>query len=309
MTDYGHDLRLGVMLEPGADWGREVLPLAELSEQAGLDLVSLPDHPYWTKWLDTMTLLAAIVARTSRVTVLSNLANLPLRPPVTLARTAATLDILSGGRFELGLGTGAQQLLDHISADGGPRRSAGESVQALDEAMQVIRKLWSGDGDVRFDGKHYRLAGTAAGPRPAHDIGIWTGAYQPRMLRLVGRTADGWVPSSPFLPPESLPQASRIIDEAAAEAGRSPRDVVRVYNIEGTFSAAGGGFLNGPPGAWAEQLAALTLSQGISVYILHRAGSADFIRQFAAEVAPAVRQIVARERGSRHPGVSAPAQA
>jgi alkanesulfonate monooxygenase SsuD/methylene tetrahydromethanopterin reductase-like flavin-dependent oxidoreductase (luciferase family) len=302
MTDYGHELRLGVMLEPGAGWGQQVLPLAELSEQAGLDLVSLADHPYWTTRLDTMALLAAIVARTSRVTVLPNLANLPLRPPVTLARTAATLDILSGGRFELGLATGAQQLWDHITADGGPRRSAGESVAALDEAIGVIRALWSGDGDVRQDGTHYGLAGVPAGPRPAHDIGIWTGAYQPRMLRLAGRTADGWVPSSPGLPPEQLPAANRIIDDAATEAGRSPRDVLRVYNIEGTFAAAGSGFLNGPPAAWAEQLAELALAQGISVFILYRVGSADVIRQFAAEVAPAVRQLVARERGDGPPG-------
>jgi alkanesulfonate monooxygenase SsuD/methylene tetrahydromethanopterin reductase-like flavin-dependent oxidoreductase (luciferase family) len=124
MADYGHELRFGVMLQPGADWRRDVLALAELAEQEGLDLVSLPDHPYWTDRLDTMTLLGAIVARTSRVRVFSNLANLPLRPPLTLARAAATLDILSDGRFELGLATGAQQMWEYITADGGPRRSA-----------------------------------------------------------------------------------------------------------------------------------------------------------------------------------------
>jgi alkanesulfonate monooxygenase SsuD/methylene tetrahydromethanopterin reductase-like flavin-dependent oxidoreductase (luciferase family) len=284
---------------PLADWARDVLALAELIEQAGLDLVSLPDHPYWTERLDTMTMLATIVARTTRVTVFPNLADLPLRPPVTLARTAAALDILSGGRFELGLATGTQQFWDRILADGGPRRGPGESIAALEEAMQVIRALWAADGDVRFDGTHYQLAGTASGPRPAHGISIWTGAYQPRMLRLVGRAADGWVPSSPYLPPERFGAANRIIDEAAAEAGRSPRDVVRVYNIAGTFAATGTGFLNGPPGAWVQQLTELTLSQGVSVYLLYQAGSADLIRQFAAEVAPAVRELVAKERGSR----------
>jgi alkanesulfonate monooxygenase SsuD/methylene tetrahydromethanopterin reductase-like flavin-dependent oxidoreductase (luciferase family) len=297
MTDYGHDLRFGAMLMPSGDQAREVLALAELTERAGLDLVSLSDHPYWTQRLDTMALLATIAARTTRVTVFPNLANLPLRPPVTLARTAAALDILSGGRFELGLGTGAQQMWDDIVADGGPRRGPGESIVALGEAMQVIRALWAADGDVRFDGTHYQLAGTASGPRPAHDISIWTGAYQPRMLRLIGRAGDGWVPSSPYLPPKRFPEANRIIDEAAVAAGRAPRDVVRVYNIAGTFAASGSGFLTGPPRAWAEQLAELTLTQGISVYILYQVDSADIIRQFAAEVAPAVRQIVAGERG------------
>jgi len=301
MTDYGHELRFGAMLSPEGDYAHEFLALAEAAELAGLDLVSLSDHPYWTQRLDTMTLLATIAARTTRVTLFPNVANLPLRPPVTLARTAAALDILSGGRFELGLGTGAQQMWDDIVADGGPRRGAGESIAALDEAMQVIRALWAADGAVRFDGAHYQLAGTAGGPRPAHDISIWAGGYQPRMLRLIGRAADGWVPSSPYLPPERLGEANRIIDEAAAAAGRAPGDVVRVYNIAGTFGGPGAGFLNGPPRAWAEQLAELTLGQGMSVFVLYLAASADLIRRFAAEVAPAVREIVAKERGTSGP--------
>ena len=296
MADYGHEPRFGVLLEAGADWGQQVLPLAELAEQTGLDLVSLPDHPYWTDRLDTLALLSAIVARTSRVTVFPNLANLPLRSPLTLARTAATLDIISGGRFELGLATGVQQLWEHIVADGGPQRTAGESVAALDEAITIIRASWAASADVRFKGEHYQIPGAVGGPRPAHDISIWVGAYQRRMLQLVGRAADGWVPSSPGMPPERLAEANRVIDEAAVAAGRSPRDVVRVYNIEGTFDGSGDGFLQGPPRTWAERLTSLTLTEGVSCYMLYRVGSADLIRQFAAEVAPAVREAVAAER-------------
>jgi alkanesulfonate monooxygenase SsuD/methylene tetrahydromethanopterin reductase-like flavin-dependent oxidoreductase (luciferase family) len=298
MSDYGHVLRFGTMLSPATDWPGEVLALAELTERVGLDLVSLSDHPYWTSRLDTMTLLATIAARTTRVSVFPNCANLPLRPPVTLARTAATIDILSGGRFELGVAAGAQQFWDSILADGGPRRSAGESLAALEEAIQVIRALWAADGGVRFGGAHYQLAGTAGGPPPAHDISITVGGYQPRMLRLIGRAADGWIPSSPYLPPERLPAANAIIDEAAAAAGRAPRDVVRAYNVAGTFATSATGFLNGPPRLWAEQLAEVALACGVSVFILYQAGSADLIRQFAAEVAPAVRQIVDQERGA-----------
>jgi hypothetical protein len=149
---------------------------------------------------------------------------------------------------------------------------------------------------VRFDGEHYRLDGVKPGPFPVHDMNIWLGAYQPRMLRLTGRVADGWVPSSPGLPPERLAEANRIIDEAAAGAGRSPEAVRRVYNIDGDFAGTGSGFLQGPPKVWVEQLAELTLTEGMSVYILYRVGSADVIRQFAAEVAPAVREIVTAER-------------
>jgi alkanesulfonate monooxygenase SsuD/methylene tetrahydromethanopterin reductase-like flavin-dependent oxidoreductase (luciferase family) len=295
MADYGHDLMFGAMLEPPAERPQDVVALAELIEEVGLDVVSLSDHPYWPERLDTVALLATIVARTKRVTVMPNMMNLPLRPPATLARTAATLDILSGGRFELGLATGAQQMWDLVVAEDGPRRSAGQSIEALEEAVRIIRALWTSDTEVSLDGRHYRLASVKPGPRPVHDLGIWLGAYQPRMLRLVGTIADGWVPSSPFLPPQHLSGANQAIDGATVEAGRAPGNVRRGYNIEGRFSS-GSAFLDGPPRLWVEQLAGLALTQGISAFFLYRADSPDVIRQFAEEVAPAVRATVAAER-------------
>jgi alkanesulfonate monooxygenase SsuD/methylene tetrahydromethanopterin reductase-like flavin-dependent oxidoreductase (luciferase family) len=181
---------------------------------------------------------------------------------------------------------------DQIVADGGARRTAGESIVALDEAIRIIRTLWTSPTDVTFDGEHYQLDGTAPGPAPVHDMGIWVGAYQPRLLRLVGRIADAWVPSSPFLPPSRLAAANQLIDDAAVEAGRSPQDVRRVYNI----AESDDGFLTGPLATWAEQLAEVALRDGISAYLLYRADSPDVIRRFAAEVVPAVREIVDAER-------------
>lgn len=294
MSDYGHDLAFGALLEV-EDRPEDVVVLARLMETLGLDTVTLSDHPYWPERLDTLALMSVIAATTDRITVMPNMMNLPLRPPTVLARTAATLDIISGGRFELGLAAGAQQMRDLIAAEGGPRRSAGESVEALEEAVRVIRTLWNSETEVDFDGRHYRLTGVRPGPRPAHDIGIWLGAYQPRMIRLAGAVADGWVPSSPFLPPERLEAANRLIDAAAEEAGRTPRAVRRGYNIEGSFSD-GSGFLDGPPRLWVEQLTGLALGQGISAFYLYRAGSADVLRRFAEEVVPAVREAVAAER-------------
>ena len=296
MTDYGHDLIFGTLLEPPRDRAADILQLAELTEHVGLDLVSLADHPYWPERLDTFTLLAAIAARTDRTRLLTNLANLPLRQPAMLARAAATLDIISNGRFELGIGTGAQQMWDAIVAEGGPRRGAGESIGALDEAVQIIRALWTPGPDARFDGAHYRVDGAKPGPVTPHRIGIWLGAYQPRLLRLVGRVADGWVVSSPHLPPALLSNANKLIDQAAVKAGRSPHEVRRVYNIAGDFTANGSGFLQGPPTTWVEQLTELTLAAGISGYLLYRADSAGVIRTFAEEVAPAVRIAVADAR-------------
>jgi alkanesulfonate monooxygenase SsuD/methylene tetrahydromethanopterin reductase-like flavin-dependent oxidoreductase (luciferase family) len=294
MTDYGHELVFGAMLEP--EQARDAVALAVLAEQAGLDAVSVADHPYWPERLDTFTLLAVIAARTDSVRVFSNLANLPLRPPATLARTAATLDILSDGRFELGIGSGAQQMWDAIVAEGGPLRGAGESIDALGEAVAVIRALWTAGPEVSFQGRHYRIAGAKAGPAPAHDIDIWLGAYQPRMLGLVGRVADGWIPSSPYLPPEQFPTANHLIDVAAIDAGRSPDAVRRIYNIDGDFTSTGGGFLQGPPRLWIEQLTELTLVHGVSGYILYRIESDEIIRKFAEEVVPAVRSAVSTGR-------------
>ena len=109
-----------------------------------------------------------------------NVANLPLRPPAVLARSVASLDILSGGRVELGLGAGA--FWDAIEAIGGPRRTPREAVDALEEAIGVIRALWTPGRTPRIDGEHYRLHGAKPGPFPVHPVGIWLGAYKPRML-------------------------------------------------------------------------------------------------------------------------------
>ena len=137
-------------------------------------------------------------------------------------------------------------------------------------------------------------AGAKPGPAPAHDMNIWLGAYQPRMLGLVGRVADGWIPSSPYLPPEQLATANRIIDAAAIDAGRSPDAVRRIYNIGGEFSRNGKGLLQGPPAVWVEQLTELTLVHGVSGYILCRVESGDIVgdsptrwsRRYATRYAP-----------------------
>lgn len=222
------------------------------------------------------------------------MANLPLRPPISLARVASALSLVSHGRFELGLGTGAQQLWDMIVSEGGPRLSAGQSVEALDEAVHVIRAVCSPGPIKDFRGAHYRLQGTVPSPVTA-DIPIWIGAYQPRMLELTGRVADGWIVSSPFCSPENLTVCNRLIDEAALAAGRSPSAVRRAYNIALDFGGAGAEFLQGSPGTCAEQLAELTLTGGIGVYLLFRTESATSLARFAEEVAPAVRERVDAE--------------
>ena len=223
-------LTFGLSIVPNAtDLARNV-GLVERAEALGLDLVGVQDHPYQRRYVDTLALLGHLLDRTERIAVFPDVANLPLRPPAVLAKHAATLDLLSEGRFELGLGAGG--FWDAIEAMGGPRRAPGESVEALSEAIDVIRLVWSGERSVTYEGSHYRLRGFHPGPQPAHDIGIWLGAYKPRMLRLTGSKADGWVPSLfQGLTPHDLGELDKQVTEAALAAGRDPAEVRRIWNI------------------------------------------------------------------------------
>lgn len=302
MGDLGHDLLFGLFLTPDAARAADVLELAQLAERLGLDLLGVQDHPYQPRFLDAWTLLSTIAGRTERIRLVPDVLNLPLRPPATLARAAASLDILSGGRVELGLGAGA--FPDGVAAMGGPRRGPQESIDALAEAIAVIRALWAAGGAATFDGAHYQLRGAQPGPPAPHPIGIWLGAYKPRMLRLTGATADGWIPSSMYAPPEALGPMARALDAAAREAGRDPAAIRRVYNVAGRFAATASGFLDGPPAHWIDGLTELALEHGFSAFVLAPGrDTVGDLRRFAGEVAPGVREAVERARQ----GVGTPA--
>ena len=297
MVDYGHGLAFGAFLTPGSGAPGRVVELAMLAEQVGLELVTFQDHPYQPAHLDTATLLAYVAARTGRVRLAANVTNLPLRPPAVLARSVASLDLLSGGRVELGLGAGA--FWEAIEAMGGRRLGGAAAVRALDEAIEVIRQVWDTGtrGGVRVEGEYYRVVGAKRGPAPAHPVEIWVGAYKPLMLALTGRRADGWLPSTPYLKPGDLAAGNLAIDEAAEAAGRSPRAVRRMLNVMGEFGPIARGPLDGPAEQWAEELAGYALADGISTFILG-SDDPDDLRRFAAEVAPAVRELVAADRAT-----------
>jgi alkanesulfonate monooxygenase SsuD/methylene tetrahydromethanopterin reductase-like flavin-dependent oxidoreductase (luciferase family)/hemerythrin-like domain-containing protein len=308
MADYRHDLQFGVFITPLAGEPVTVLELARLADAVGLDLVTFQDHPYQPRFLDAWTVLSVVAAETINVRVAPNVANLPLRPPVVLARSVASLDVLSGGRVELGLGAGF--FWEAIAANGGAMRTPGQAVDALAEAIDVIRATWATDaGPIHHAGTYYSIDGARPGPAPVHDVEIWLGAYKPRMLALTGAKADGWLPSTGYVELDQLAAGNAAIDDAAAAAGRRPEQIRRLLNISGTFGS-GGGFLQGTPSDWAQQLGELTLASGLSTYIMS-AASADDIRRFAEEVAPAVRELVANARGAAAgepwPGPAAPA--
>src|SRR6266498_487481 len=221
-------IRFGVALPPAVASLDEHLLLAQAAEAAGLDLIGVMDHPYHPRYLDTLSLIGMLLARSERVHIFPDVANLPLRPPEMLAKAAASLDLLSGGRFELGLGSGGYW--DAIKTFGVRPLTRAQSVHALEEAIAIIRALWSG-------------------------------AHGTRLLETTGRLADGWAAPIPsYLPYERWGEAQTRIDSAARAAGRDPRAIRRLAQVVGavtdppgpTWEPAGAAPIRGHAAQWAD---------------------------------------------------------
>jgi alkanesulfonate monooxygenase SsuD/methylene tetrahydromethanopterin reductase-like flavin-dependent oxidoreductase (luciferase family) len=276
-------VRLGIFVAPDATDPGAILRQVEAAERSGLDLVGIQDHPYQRRFFDTWTLLAYLAGRTSRIGLLPDVVNLPLRLPSVLAKSAASLDVLSGGRVELGIGAGA--FWDAVEAMGGPRRAPGESVDALEEAIAILRGFWSGERSVSVDGRYYRVKGAKPGPPPVHPIRLYIGAYGPRMLRLTGRLGDGWLPSlgDHYLPADRALDCHAVIDEAAGRAGRNPAEIERAVNVMDA----------GDAGAMADRLARIVTELRFETVLVSVPGDdpASFVERLGAEVAPRVREL------------------
>ncbi|MEA2496958.1 MAG: hypothetical protein QOJ29_4869, partial [Thermoleophilaceae bacterium] len=148
-----------------------------------------------------------------------------------------------------------------------------QSVDALEQAIVELREFWNGQG--KFEG-----------PAPAHPIGIWLGAYKPRMLRITGALADGWIPSQSYLPPDLVPEAMRRVDDAASAEGRDPKQIRRVYNL-----------LSDEP-ATPAQIADFATELGFDSFIFSPADAHE-VERLAHDVIPSAREEVARRRASR----------
>jgi alkanesulfonate monooxygenase SsuD/methylene tetrahydromethanopterin reductase-like flavin-dependent oxidoreductase (luciferase family) len=293
----------GISIDPSATDPQEPFIRARIADQSGLDLITLMDHPYNAKLFDTWTLMTALAVTTERVHVGTNVANLPLRPPAMLAKMAASLDVLTGGRVELGVGAGAYW--DGVAAYGGPRRAAGEAYQAFEEALQILRGMWeNAGGSFSYAGEIYQVRGARPGPAPAHPIRIWVGAGGPRMLRLVGRMADGLLVSYNHVNPQKLLEFNRRIDAGAQAAGRAASEIRRGYNLMGvlntgradtTVPGLKAGYLNGSVQDWAEQIADWYEGYRQDTFIFWPvAGNQQVqIETFAREVVPKVKETLA----------------
>jgi alkanesulfonate monooxygenase SsuD/methylene tetrahydromethanopterin reductase-like flavin-dependent oxidoreductase (luciferase family) len=293
MTDYGSPLQFGLSVTPEADDIEKITELFRLADTTGLDLVAIQDHAYNQTFLDTWTLISFLAAKTQRVHFLPDVADLPLRPPAMLAKAAATLDILTGGRAELAVGAGA--FWDAIEGMGGPRRTPAEAVAATAQALDIIQHALAANGRVVSRGEHYDVRGYMPGPPPAHAMRVWVGAQKPRMLELIGRNAGGWVCAlSIYMPPEDARRSQAIIDAAAAGAGRRASEIRRLYNVVGSIGPrAGGQGLNGPASLWVDTLTDWVTDPGFDSFVFWPADPSEKqVRVFAEEVVPQVRQRV-----------------
>src|SRR5918996_1836799 len=116
-------LSFGISIVPYADSFQRGRELVRIADEAGMEYVGIQDHPYQARFFDTFALIATLLAQTGRISFFTDDANLPLRGPAMIAKAGASLDVLSGGRFELGLGAGGY--LDQVAPMGGPSWSAG----------------------------------------------------------------------------------------------------------------------------------------------------------------------------------------
>jgi probable F420-dependent oxidoreductase len=179
---------------------------------AGQDLA-----PVYRSVLDPLTALAFVAARTSRIRLGVAVLNLPFIPPVYLAKQAGTLDVLSGGRLDLGLGTGWSAV--EFAATGASTAHRGARTE---EYLSVLRTLWADDVSG-FEGRFYRVPAGRMDPRPVQPGGppILLGVAAEPALRRAGRLSAGWISGST----ESLAGIVRgiaVVREAAERAGRDP---------------------------------------------------------------------------------------
>ena len=227
----------GLSITPYSNNVDEIFKLAKTADALGLDIVGIQDHPYNGSFFDTWTLISALAASTRKIRFFPDVSDLPMRAPAMLAKAASTLDILTKGRIELGLGTGA--FWDAIQSWGGNRRTPREAVAAYEEALEVIQLIWNygkGRNRVSFPGKYYRLDNAQAGPSPYHKMSVWTGALGPRMMEVIGKLTDGWVaPLSTYMSGDEIKARQRLIDESARRNGRSPESIRRIAQLVGVI--------------------------------------------------------------------------
>jgi alkanesulfonate monooxygenase SsuD/methylene tetrahydromethanopterin reductase-like flavin-dependent oxidoreductase (luciferase family) len=298
-----HKVLFGLGLEAGVHQVDEMLGHARLADDAGLDLLSVGDHPYFAERLDAYAALGFVLGATSTITGAVIMTNLLSRPAPILARTVTGLSAISGGRVVLGMGAGG--MWEEIVALGVPRLSPAARIRSMEEAIVVVRALSGGGDPVTFDGEFYHVSdlSPAATPTPP----IWIEALGPKALAVTGRHADGWIPGHLADWRSTVVAESRpIVDGAAASAGREPAEVDTIYNVSGRLTRNPqpetrddeGRWIGGGVAQWVEELTFAVREHGAAafIYLLPPGESISdtTLNLWANEVVPAVREAIAK---------------
>ena len=244
-----HALRFQVLILPNAPWA-EVMSRFRHVEDLGFDLATTADHFVdWNNpavpWLEAWTVLAAAARETTRIRLATYVSQIPLRHPAMLARQALTVDHISSGRLEVGLGTGLSidPAYDMI---GIPNWEPKERVARFAEYVEIVDRLLSNEKSS-FEGRYYRVKDAAMNPRPVQRPRppIVIAALGPVMLRLAARHADNWntLSFAPSFDRQLAETSERIgrIDDACAAIGRDPASLRRSYLMFDPASRATGG--------------------------------------------------------------------
>jgi len=286
-------IQFGLNIPTSAAPGVDPVATAIRAEELGFDFVSSSDHPCGNSPThETWTLLCFIAAATSRIRIATRVLGVPYRPPPMVAKMAETLQRLSGGRLILGLGGGSAD--QEHRAFGLGVRSPREKVDGLEEAVRIIRGLWT-ESSFTFEGRLYQTEAAELEPKPEHPIPIWLGTFGPRALAVTGRLADGWIPSLGYAPPDEVVGMRERVLEAARAARRDPSEITCAYNVEvrvHEHAESDVSVVSGSADAVAERLAGF-VELGFSAFnfMLTAPDAGEQAERLAAEVIPAVREL------------------
>jgi F420-dependent oxidoreductase-like protein len=230
-----HPLRIGLKLSPQETTVAEMRTVWRIADQSGFDHLWNFDHfaaiggPPERDVLEGWTLLGAMAEATSRVRIGCMVTGNTYRHPAVLAKIAVTVDHLSDGRLEFGLGA-AWAELEHTML-GLEFGTVGTRIARMAEACELIRSLWREDR-TDFDGRHYRLRGAIANPKPVQrpHPPIWIGGSGERKtLRVVAEHADVWNCASGE--PDEVARLSGVLDGHCADVGRDPAEIRRSVQL------------------------------------------------------------------------------
>lgn len=244
-------LRFQVMMIPSVPWPQYLDRFLHI-EALGFDVGALPDHFCdWANppapWLEAWTALAAVAARTSTLRLTTCVSQIPLRNPAVLANQAVTADQISGGRVELGLGTGLT-IDPSYEMTGLPNWTNGQRVARFGEYIELVGKLLAG-GVTTYEGTYYTAKGAVMNPGSVQQprLPLMVAALGPQMMHHAARHADIWNTMSFAADLEEqmaeLADRSAAMDEICADLGRDPASLRRSYTMFDATARAGGGVI------------------------------------------------------------------